>query len=122
MKRAILIEETGEELELSIFITPNIPKTLFHVGQLSDSTWRLSVSKSFISDFSKVKSLKIVDKVLTVEGIDETIFLAKVAVIGGDSKVLELIKDGKGNIQLLFTKSLFPEFKGSMTFKIIRED
>ena len=60
MKRAVLIEGTGEELVLSKATAVRTNKRMIHLDELSDGTWRLIYNGEMIPDFTKVEALKII--------------------------------------------------------------
>jgi hypothetical protein len=60
MRRAIKIEGTGEELELSKATAVRTTKRMIHLDELPDGTWRLIYNGNMIPDFTKVESLRII--------------------------------------------------------------
>ena len=60
MRRAIKIEGTDVELELSKATAVRTDKNMIHLDQLADGTWRLIYNGNLIPDFSKVEAFKII--------------------------------------------------------------
>jgi len=60
LRRAIEVEGTDLVLELSKATAIQGKKRMIHLDELDDGTWRLIFSKDLISDFSEIKSLKII--------------------------------------------------------------
>lgn len=60
MRRAIRIEGTGEELELSKATTVRTDKRMIHLDELPDGTWRLIWNADMIPDFTKIEALTII--------------------------------------------------------------
>jgi hypothetical protein len=60
MRRAIRIEGTGIELELSKATAVRTQKRMIHLDELPDGTWRLIFNGEMIPDFSIVEALTII--------------------------------------------------------------
>lgn len=60
MKRAILIDGLGIELELSKVTAVRTTKQMIHLDELPDGTWRLIYNGNQIEDISKVNGFKII--------------------------------------------------------------
>ena len=60
MRRAIRIDGTEIELELSKATAVKTTKQMIHLDQLPDGTWRLIYNSNLIPDFTKVKAFTIV--------------------------------------------------------------
>ena len=60
MKRAIKIEGTDIELELSRATAVRTKKRMIHLDEMKDGTWRLIYNEDMIPDFTKVESLKVI--------------------------------------------------------------
>lgn len=60
VKRSILIEGLGIELELSIATAVRTDKQMIHLDQLPNGSWRLIYNSNLIPDFTKVQSFKII--------------------------------------------------------------
>jgi len=60
IKRSIMIEGLGVELELSKATAVRTDKQMIHLDQLPDGTWRLIYNSNLIPDFTQVESFKIV--------------------------------------------------------------
>lgn len=61
MRRAVLIEGLGIELELSKCTKINNEGfKCIHFDMLPDGTWRLTYGSGIIDDFTQVKSLQII--------------------------------------------------------------
>ena len=59
MRRAIKIEGTEHELELSKVTSVKTDKRMIHLDELPNGTWRLIYNGNMIPDFSKVEALTI---------------------------------------------------------------
>ena len=60
MRRAIGIEGTGVELELSKVTSIKTKAQMIHLDQLQDGTWRLIYNENLITDIRKVRAFKII--------------------------------------------------------------
>lgn len=59
-RRAIRIEGTGEELELSKVTSVRTDKRMIHLDQLPDGTWRLIYNIDVLPDITKVEGFSII--------------------------------------------------------------
>lgn len=60
MRRAVKINGTNIELNLSKATAVKTEKNMIHFDQLPDGTWRLIYNENFISDFSKVVNFEFI--------------------------------------------------------------
>lgn len=60
MKRSIILEGIGIELELSKVTAIKTESQMIHLDQLKNGTWRLIYNINLIPDITKLQSLQII--------------------------------------------------------------
>ena len=60
MKRTVLLEGIGTELELARVTSVDIDKKVIYFEEMPDGRWRLTYTKSLIPDLKQLVSLKII--------------------------------------------------------------
>jgi len=59
MKRSIILEGLGTELELSKVTAVDIDKQVIYLEQMKDGKWRLTYTKSLIPDITQLEGLRL---------------------------------------------------------------
>lgn len=130
MRRAIEIIGTGEALELSVAISPQIKKRLLYLEETLDGSYRLVYNGNMIPDFSKVTQLtfsnmggkKLTDATVTIEGIGLVLPLAKASAIDTPLKAIQLEEMKDGTWLMLYSRALIPDLAMLSALRVIRED
>lgn len=133
MKREIELVGTDVKLQISRLTVIDVVRTLFHLDELEDGTWRVTITKSLAGDLTGLQHIEIADNgsrlrsILDFVGLGFRMPIKKIYCANtraGQRGMIHFQDSGRGVMEciIIVPGLTSTQLAGISTFKINRED